>query len=61
MPALALTDKGRLTGSIEFYETCRKEGVQADFRAGGAGLSTRQAGKTSRKSGFAGNGFKRLE
>ena len=28
MPALALTDHGRLSGSIEFYQACQQAGVR---------------------------------
>jgi DNA polymerase III alpha subunit len=28
MPALALTDHNNLTGAVEFYDACKKEGVK---------------------------------
>ena len=32
MPSLALTDHGNLFGAIQFYNTARKKGLEADHR-----------------------------
>ncbi len=54
MPALALTDNGNLYGAIEFYKTCKKEGVKpiigVDFYVAARTRQDKQAGVDSRRT-----------